>query len=81
MELNKDGDILELRKSFCQEEKLKLSSARFLHNGQRLEDHEKIESLSTGDGDVIEAFLELAGGGKPKNVKNLVEESDIRNAV
>ena len=80
-ELSKNEEIGELRKSFCQAEKLKLSSVRFLLNGQRLEDAEKIESLLRGDGGVIEAFFELAGGGKPKNAKNLVDEKDIRSAL
>ena len=80
-ELNKNEEIRELRKYFCQEEKFHLSSVRFLFNGQRLEDDEKIESVLTRDGDVIEAFLELVGGGKPKIVKNLVDPKDICAAL
>ena len=80
-ELNKNEEVGKLRTYFCQAEKLQLSSVRFLLNGQRLEDFEKIESLFIRDGDVIEAFLELVGGGKPKCVKNLVDPKDILTAL
>ena len=79
--LEKHEEVGILRKYFCQAEKLQLSSVRFFLNGQRLEDVERIEALLTKDGDVIEAFLELVGGGKPNNVKNLVDEQDILTAL
>jgi hypothetical protein len=37
--------------------------------------------ISIIDGDVIEAFLELSGGGKPENAKNLTNEQEILNAL
>ena len=56
-------EIQELKKLVCQSYKLKFSSLRLLLNGQRLEDSDSVALITIVDGDVIEAFLELCGGG------------------
>ena len=81
LEQNITKTVQELKKNFCEAEKLKLSSVRLLLNGQRLKDKETIESLELSDCDVIEAFEEMSGGGKPEKPKNLVDEHEIRNAL
>ena len=81
LEQNIPKTVQELKKNFCEAEKLNLSSVRLLLNGQRLDDKDTIESLELSDYDVIEAFFEMSGGGKPKKPKNLVDELEILNAL
>ena len=74
--------IGELKKRFCHAEKLKLTSVRLLHNGQRLHDKETLETLALKETcDEIEAVIEMTGGGKPEKPKNLSSEEDILNAL
>ena len=79
--MNQKEEIGELKDKFCQSAKLEFSSVRLLLNGQRLEDSDTVALISLIDGDVIEAFLELSGGGKPENAKNLTNEQEILNAL
>ena len=74
-------EIRELKKLVCQSENLKFSSVRLLLDGERIEDSDTVALLSMTGGDVIEAFLELYGGGKPENAKNLNNDDEIRSAL
>ena len=81
-EFSQKDMIGEVKKAFCHAEKLKLSSVRLLLNGQRLHDKGTIESLSLKEtDDVIEAFIEMTGGGKPEKTKKLSSEQEIRNVL
>jgi hypothetical protein len=61
---------------------MKTSSVRLLLNGQNLNLENTIDSLDINNGDVIEAFEELLGGGPPTkrnmfgNVKKILETLD-----
>ena len=79
--INQKDKIGELKNTFCKSAKLELSSVRLLLNGQRLEDSDTVQSMSMTDGDIIEAFLEMSGGGKPDNAKNLTNDDQIRGAL
>ena len=81
-EFSQKDMIGEVKKAFCHAEELKLSSVRLLLNGQRLHDKGTIESLSLKEtDDVIEAFIEMTGGGKPEKTKKLSSEQEIRNVL
>ena len=58
-----------LRMSYCEEANLNPSSVKFLIDGQRLHDDETPNSLGLIDGDIIEVYMEMIGGGWPQ--KNL----------
>ena len=62
-----------MRKNFCEEANLDLSSVKFCIDGQRLHDNETLNSLGLANGDIIEAYMEMKGGGWPKqNIYNNV---------
>ena len=77
LEQNQTETVCQLRKSISEKEKLDPSSVRLLLHGQRLDDKETIETLALSDSDVIEAFLEMSGGGKPEKPKTLVDEKEM----
>ena len=81
LEQNKTETVCQLRKTISEKEKLDPSSVRLLLHGQRFDDKETIETLALSDSDVIEAFLEMSGGGKPEKPKTLVDEKEIRDAL
>ena len=58
--------VRDLKESFCYMQKLKMSSIRLFVDGQRLEESETVANLGLQNGDIIEAFMEITGGGGPK---------------
>ena len=64
-----------MKKSFCRENKLKMSSVRFLFEGKRILDCESPDSVGIVSEDEIEVFSELRGGGKPEK-KNISGDSE-----
>ena len=72
----------ELKVKFCERHNMKTSSVRLLLNGRTLNLENTIDSLDFNDGDVIEAFEELLGGGPPTkrnmfgNVEKILETLD-----
>ena len=65
--MNRKTTVKELKKSFCKEQKLKVTSVKLLLDGRRLNDRETVRNLPFGGGCVIEAFIEQkAGGWVPK---------------
>ena len=73
--MRKSSCIGQLRQTFCQGHKMKLKSVRFLIDGKRITDQETTDSLNLKDGDIIEAFQEMVGGGLPKK-KNIADDLD-----
>ena len=65
LKIEKSSSIGELRRAFCKTKKLKSESVRFLIDGERLDDKETAETLGLNDRAVIEAFMEVDGGGLP----------------
>ena len=59
-----------LRSRICQETKLKPSNVKLFIDGQRIQDHETPKGLGLINGDTIELFTEMLGGGWPPN-KNI----------
>ena len=80
--LRKTESIGELKIKFCERHNVKTSSVRLLLLGQHLNMEQTIDTLDLKDGDVIEAFEELLGGGPPTkrnmfgNVDKILETLD-----
>ena len=68
----KNETVKQMRHSFSKMKNIELSSIRFLIDGQRLDDSTKVDTISSTEGYVIEAFVELLGGGRAvkKNISN-----------
>ena len=58
-----------LRKNFCCEEKLGFENVRFLLDGERIQDDDTPTSLRLVNGDVIEVYSDMRGGGPPEESK------------
>ena len=70
-----NSTVRELRKSFCKEQKLKLSSVRFLLDGVRVNDMEKFKNMKEEEGCLIDAVIgQTAGGRFPK--RNIFKDED-----
>ena len=54
-----------LRGSFCRKQNLDQSTLRFLLDGERIEDSATANSLDLENNGIIEAFVEMQGGGLP----------------
>ena len=56
--------------NFCKENRLNPSSTKFLYDGQRIHEDDSPNSLEMVNGDTIEVFHEMRGGGRPlkKNI-------------
>ena len=63
IKVKKDEQILKVKKRFCQAKRLKFSSVKFLIDGERLDDNATVRTLSLNNDNVIEAVLEMSGGG------------------
>ena len=80
--MRKTGSIGELREKFCEMHNVKVARVRLILNGQRLDDENTLDALQLNDGDVIDAFEELRGGGPPSkrnifgNNKEILEVLD-----
>ena len=59
-----------LRRKFCSDYQMDSSDIKFLLNGQRIHDDDTANTLGLIDGDVIEIFTEMSGGGWPSK-KNI----------
>ena len=58
--------IENLRLNFCKENRLNPSSTKFLYDGQRIHEDDSPNSLEMVNGDTIEVFHEMRGGGLPQ---------------
>ena len=77
LKIHKNAKIENLRHQFCKVKKLECASIKFLFDGQRVQDQDTANSLGLLDGDIIEAFKEMKGGGWEKNKrKNISEDRD-----
>ena len=77
LKIHRNAKIGNLRHQFCEVKKLECSSIKFLFDGQRVRDQDTANSLGLMDGDIIEAFKEMKGGGWEKNKrKNISEDRD-----
>jgi hypothetical protein len=56
--------------NFCKENRLNPSSTKFLYDGQRIHEDDSPNSLEMVNGDTIEVFHEMRGGGRPQK-KNI----------
>ena len=68
MEKNEGFD--KMKKTFCGENRIKVSSVRFVFEGERIHEDETPESLGIKNGDIIEVFTMMTGGGRPEK-KNI----------
>ena len=75
--LNTNEMIGPLRKKFCLENELNISQVRFLLNGQRIKDTDTAETLQLSEGDFIDIFLEMKGGGWLANKNNGLSDEEI----
>ena len=66
VKVDKHSKIEELRKTFCKQNRIRLSCARFVYEGERIHVNDTPDSLCMRDGDVIEVFAMMTGGGRPK---------------
>ena len=58
-----------IKRQLCREEDWILDNIRFLLDGERIKDDETPASLGLSNGDIIEVFFEMTGGGPPENLK------------
>ena len=85
LKVKRTESIGHIRRSFCQKLKRKYSTIRFLLDGQRIDDTETVNSLNLKNEDVIDAFMEMDGGGLPgkDNISseevNKILDSDLVN--
>ena len=70
-----NSTVRELRKSFCKQQKLKLSIVRFLIDGVRINDKEKAKNMKLDEAVHIDAVLEQTAGGRVPR-KNIYEDED-----
>lgn len=70
-----NSTVRELRKSFCKEQKLKLSSVRFLIDGVRINDKEKVKNMKLEEESLLDAVIEQTAGGRVPR-KNIYEDED-----
>ena len=59
-----------IRSKFCADYQMNSSDIKFLLDGQRIHDDDTAYTLGLIDGDVIEIFTEMSGGGWPSK-KNI----------
>jgi hypothetical protein len=59
-----------IRSKFCADYQMNSSDIKFLLDGQRIHDDDTAYTLGLIDGDVIEVFTEMSGGGWPSK-KNI----------
>ena len=65
----------DLRMKFCRDYEMKLSNVKFVLDGQRIHDDETANTLGLVNGDVIEIFTEMLGGGWPRK-KNIYSDTN-----
>ena len=65
----------DLRMKFCTDYEMKLSNLKFVLDGQRIHDDETANTLGLVNGDVIEIFTEMLGGGWPHK-KNIYSDTN-----
>ena len=70
MKVQKSERMGDLRLNFCTDYRMKSSNVKFVIDGQRIHDDETANTLGLVNGDVIEIFTEMLGGGWPhkKNI-------------
>ena len=66
---------------FCKQNNIKPSTARFLYDGERIQENNTLETLGIKDGDMIEVFTILTGGGKPHKKNISGDSSKILNLL
>ena len=79
--IDKTSELEDLMKTFCKQNRIRLSSARFVFEGERVHVNDTPASLGIRDGDVIEAFTMVTGGGKPEKENISGDSSKILDAL
>ena len=84
IQIKKSSYFRGIRKAFCTSQKVDQRLLRFVIHGQRIADSDTPRSLDLSDGDLIDAFMEMKGGGIPKKkiismeeVKRLLENAEV----
>ena len=70
-----------LRLEFCKQNRLNPASFKFLYDGQRIHDDDTANSLGMENGDTIEVFYEMRGGGRPHKKNMYGDTSKILNLL
>ena len=68
-----NSHLEKFKTSFCNKIGLRVSSMKFFFNGQRIQDQDTVRNLGLMDGDIIDVFNEMIGGGMPKG-KDISED-------
>ena len=64
----------KLKRKFCKKNRIRNSAMKFLFDGQIIHDQDTAASIGFMDGDTVEVFKEMFGGGKPMG-KNIAKDS------
>ena len=75
LKIKRSSSFSEIRKTFCQDLKIGISSIRFLIDGRRISDNEKVGTLNLTENDIIEAYKEISGGGGPR--KKIISPEEV----
>ena len=60
---------------------IEASTIRIFLNGERLENKQIIKELKLNANDVIEAFIEISGGGPPQKKNKTFDDDQILEAL
>ena len=66
---------------FCKENRVKPSCCKFFYDGQRIHVDDTPNSLEMENGDTIEVFSELRGGGRPYKKNIFGDDTKILNIL
>ena len=70
-----------LKRKFCKENRIRNSLMKFLFDGQIIEDQDTASTIGLMDGDTIEVFKEMVGGGKPMGTNIAKDSEKILNVL
>ena len=71
----------EVKKFICEENNLNLAKVRLFYDGQRIMDNDNAQTLNLNDGDTIDVFLEIKGGGWPTKRLKDIDNEEISNLL
>ena len=79
--VKRNAPFRNLRKNFCKVLGIKASSVRFYFDGERISSNATLDTLEVKNGDIIEAFKEIDGGGWARKKDILLDPAQILEAL